>query len=102
SPAQQTAPATQLFWLSPGLSWEGSKGPFGAGLPASGLPPGRTYSGAMKHILLSIDSSAPSWEATRLAVHVAPKLKVPVTVITVVISGSRRQEIEDGRPREHE
>lgn len=54
----------------------------------------------MKHILLSIDTGAPSWEATRLAVHVAPKLKVPVTVITVVVPGSRRQ--EDQRRRENQ
>lgn len=80
----------------------GVKGPCGAGLAASRLPQERTYSGVMKHILLSIDSGAPSWEATRLAVHIAPKLKVPVTVITVVGPASPRQEAKDLPLREHE
>jgi nucleotide-binding universal stress UspA family protein len=56
----------------------------------------------MKQILLSIDSGAPSWEATRLAVHIAPKLKVPITVISVVVPGSRRKEVKDQRLREYE
>jgi nucleotide-binding universal stress UspA family protein len=38
----------------------------------------------MKRILLAIDRSAPSWEATRLLVHMAPRLDAPVTVLSVV------------------
>ena len=29
----------------------------------------------MKHILLAVDRGAPSWEAARLTVHLAPKLR---------------------------
>lgn len=56
----------------------------------------------MEHILLAIDRGAPSWEAARLAVHIAPKLNVPITVLSVVTPGSRRKEINDQRRREYE
>jgi nucleotide-binding universal stress UspA family protein len=56
----------------------------------------------MKQILLAIDRGAPSWEATRLAVHIAPKLRVPITVVSVVVPGLRRKEVKDQRLREYE
>lgn len=62
----------------------------------------QTYAGVMKRILLAIDRGAPSWEATRLAVHIAPKLKVPITVLSVVVPGLRRKEVKDQRLREYE
>jgi nucleotide-binding universal stress UspA family protein len=54
----------------------------------------------MKHILLAIDRSAPSWEATRLLVHMAPRLEAPVTVLSVVPEKARA-EADDNR-REYE
>jgi nucleotide-binding universal stress UspA family protein len=56
----------------------------------------------MKHILLAIDRSAPSWAATRLAIHLAPRLKAPVTVFSVVLPGARRTTASDERRREYE
>jgi nucleotide-binding universal stress UspA family protein len=55
----------------------------------------------MKHILLAIDRSAPSWEATRLLVHMAPRLEAPVTVLSVVPEKASR-EADDKRRREYE
>lgn len=55
----------------------------------------------MKHILLAIDRSAPSWEATRLLLHMAPRLEAPVTVLSVVPE-TRRSEADDRRRREYE
>ena len=54
----------------------------------------------MKHILLAIDRSAPSWEATRLLVHMAPRLEAPVTVLSVVPETPRSE--ADARAREFE
>jgi len=56
----------------------------------------------MKHILLAIDSGAASWQATRLAVHVAPKLTGPVTVLSLLVRGPQQREAKDQRRREHE
>jgi nucleotide-binding universal stress UspA family protein len=56
----------------------------------------------MKHMLLAIDRGAPSWEATRLAVHLAPKLKAPVTVLSLLVPGPLRRETKDQRGREYE
>jgi nucleotide-binding universal stress UspA family protein len=56
----------------------------------------------VKHILLAIDRGAPSWEAARLAVHIAPKLKAPVTVLSVVVPGRRQKDMKDQRLREYE
>jgi nucleotide-binding universal stress UspA family protein len=56
----------------------------------------------VKHILLAIDRGAPSWEATRLAVHLAPKLNAPVTVLSVLVPETRRRDAEDQRRREYE
>lgn len=59
------------------------------------------YFDLMKHILLAIDRNAPSWEATRLLVHMAPGLKAPVTVVSVVPErGSSGA--DDKRRREYE
>ena len=60
------------------------------------------YPDVMKHILLAIDRGAPSWEATRLAIHLAPKLKAPVTVLSLLVPGPQRRETEDQRGREYE
>jgi nucleotide-binding universal stress UspA family protein len=59
-----------------------------------------TYFGLMKHILLAIDRSAPSWEATRLLVHMAPRLEAPVTVLSVVPERARSE--ADDKRREYE
>ncbi len=56
----------------------------------------------MKHILLAIDRGAPSWEATRLAVHLAPKLKAPFTVLSLLVPGPQRRDARDQRGREFE
>ena len=56
----------------------------------------------MKHILLAIDRGAPSWEATRLAVHLAPRLKARVTVLSLLVPESQRTEVRDQRRREYE
>jgi nucleotide-binding universal stress UspA family protein len=56
----------------------------------------------MKHILLAIDRGAPSWEATRLTIHLAPKLKAPVTVLSLLVPGPQRRETKDQRGREYE
>ena len=56
----------------------------------------------MKHILLAIDRGAPSWEATRLAVHLAPRLKARVTVLSLLVPESQRTEARDQRRREYE
>jgi nucleotide-binding universal stress UspA family protein len=61
-----------------------------------------TYPRLMKHILLAIDRSAPSWEASRLAIHMAPKLDVAVTVLSIVVPGTRLREAKDQRGREYE
>jgi nucleotide-binding universal stress UspA family protein len=55
----------------------------------------------MKQILLAIDRGAPSWEASRLAIHLTPKLKAPVTVLCVV-QEKRRSDAKDQRQREYE
>lgn len=52
--------------------------------------------------MLAIDSGAPSWEATRLAVHLAPKLKAPVTVLSLLVPGPQQRGAKDQRGREHE
>jgi nucleotide-binding universal stress UspA family protein len=54
----------------------------------------------MKHILLAIDRSAPSWEATRLLVRMAPRLEAPVSVLSVVPETPRSE--ADARGREFE
>jgi nucleotide-binding universal stress UspA family protein len=56
----------------------------------------------VKHILLAIDRGAPSWEATRLAVHLAPKLNAPVTVLSVLVPETRKRDAEGQRRREYE
>lgn len=56
----------------------------------------------MKHILLAIDRSAPSWEAARLAVHMAPRLKAHVSVLSIVVSGSRQSGTRVLYSREYE
>jgi nucleotide-binding universal stress UspA family protein len=56
----------------------------------------------MKHVLLAIDRSAGSWEVTRLATHLAPKLKAPVTVLSVLVLGTPRKEATDQSRREYE
>lgn len=56
----------------------------------------------MKHILLAIDRSAPSWEAARLAVHMAPRLRARVSVLSIVVSGSRQSETRVLHNREYE
>ena len=56
----------------------------------------------MKHILLAIDRGAPSWAATRLAIHLAPRLNAAVTVFSVVLPGARRAAANDVRRREYE
>jgi nucleotide-binding universal stress UspA family protein len=56
----------------------------------------------MKHMLLAIDRGAPSWEATRLAVHLAPKLKTRVSVLSVLVPGPQRREAKDQRGREYD
>jgi nucleotide-binding universal stress UspA family protein len=54
----------------------------------------------MKRILLAIDRSAQSWEATRLVIHMAPKLKAPVSVLSIVVPGPRSRQAKDQRRRE--
>ena len=64
-------------------------GPSGPDAGATRPSPGtfsRTYAALMKHILLAIDRGAPSWEATRMAIHIAPRLKAPVTVFSIVVT----------------
>ena len=56
----------------------------------------------MKHVLLAIDRGAPSWEATRLAVHLAPKLKTSVTVLTLLVPETRKRDAAGERRREYE
>jgi nucleotide-binding universal stress UspA family protein len=56
----------------------------------------------MKHILLAIDRGAPSWEATRLAVHLAPKLKSSVTVLTLLVPETLKRDAAEQRRREYE
>lgn len=56
----------------------------------------------MKHILLAVDRGAPSWEATRLAIHVAPKLKAAVTVLSVLVPGTFKRNAKDQRKREYD
>jgi nucleotide-binding universal stress UspA family protein len=55
----------------------------------------------MKHILLAIDRSAPSWEATRLAVHMAPKLNARVNVLSIVVPERTPKEAKDLSHREY-
>jgi nucleotide-binding universal stress UspA family protein len=56
----------------------------------------------VKHVLLAIDRGAPSWEATRLAVHLAPKLKTSVTVLTLLVPETRKRDAAEQRRREYE
>src|ERR1700693_325336 len=56
----------------------------------------------MKHILLAIDRSAQSWEAARLAIRMAPRLKAPVTVLSVVMPGTPRRAAKGQALREYE
>jgi nucleotide-binding universal stress UspA family protein len=56
----------------------------------------------MKHILLAIDHSGASWEATRQVMHMAPRLTASVTVLSVVPSETRRREAQGWRWREYE
>jgi nucleotide-binding universal stress UspA family protein len=56
----------------------------------------------MKHVLLAIDRGSPSWEATRLAVHLAPKLKTSVTVLTLLVPEARKRDAAEQRRREYE
>jgi nucleotide-binding universal stress UspA family protein len=56
----------------------------------------------VKHILLAIDRGAPSWEATRLAVHLAPKLNTSVTVLTLLVPETSNRDAEQQRRRESE
>jgi nucleotide-binding universal stress UspA family protein len=56
----------------------------------------------VKHILLAIDRGAPSWEATRMAVHIAPRLKAPVTVLSTVVTKAPHSALNDQGAREYE
>jgi nucleotide-binding universal stress UspA family protein len=56
----------------------------------------------VKRILLAIDRGAPSWEASRLAIHLAPKLKATVTVLSVLVPEKRRADATDQRRREYD
>jgi nucleotide-binding universal stress UspA family protein len=56
----------------------------------------------MKHILLAVDRGAPSWEAARLAVHLAPKLKAAVAVVIVLVLEPQQKAAKDQRSREYE
>jgi nucleotide-binding universal stress UspA family protein len=56
----------------------------------------------VKHVLLAIDRGAPSWEATRLALHLAPQLKTAVTVLSLLVPETRKREADEQRRREHE
>jgi nucleotide-binding universal stress UspA family protein len=56
----------------------------------------------VKHVLLAIDRGAPSWEATRLAVHVAPKLNAAVTVLSLLVPETSKRDAEEQRRREFE
>jgi nucleotide-binding universal stress UspA family protein len=58
------------------------------------------YARLMKHILLAIDSGAPSWEATRMAIHIAPRLRAPVTVLTTVVTKTPHRDRNDQAARE--
>jgi nucleotide-binding universal stress UspA family protein len=56
----------------------------------------------VKHILLAIDRGAPSWQATRLAVHLAPKLNTAVTVLSLLVPETRRLDAQEQRRRQYE
>jgi nucleotide-binding universal stress UspA family protein len=56
----------------------------------------------VKHVMLAIDRGAPSWEATRLAVHLAPKLDAAVTVLSLLVPETRKRDAQEQRPREYE
>jgi nucleotide-binding universal stress UspA family protein len=56
----------------------------------------------VKHILLAIDRGAPSWEATRLAVNLAPKLNTSVTVLTLLVPETSRRDAKEQRRRGYE
>jgi nucleotide-binding universal stress UspA family protein len=56
----------------------------------------------MKHLLLAIDRSAQSWNATRLAVHMAPKLKARVTVLSIVVPGAPQKGARELGGREYD
>jgi nucleotide-binding universal stress UspA family protein len=56
----------------------------------------------VKHILLAIDRGAPSWEAARLAVLLAPKLNTSVTVLTLLAPETSRRDAKEQRRREFE
>ncbi len=56
----------------------------------------------MKHVLLAIDRGAPSGGATRLAVHLAPKLNAAVTVLSLLVPETRKRDPEEQRRREFE
>lgn len=55
----------------------------------------------VKRILLAVDRGAPSWEATRLAVHLAPSLDAEVTVLTVLLPEPQDEDAKDQRQREY-
>lgn len=55
----------------------------------------------MKHLLLAIDRSSQSWDATRLAVHMAPRLKARVTVLSIVVPGAPQKEARELGGREY-
>jgi nucleotide-binding universal stress UspA family protein len=56
----------------------------------------------VKHVMLAIDRGAPSWEATRLAVHLAPKLNAAVTVLSLLVPETRKRDPQEQRRREYE
>jgi nucleotide-binding universal stress UspA family protein len=55
----------------------------------------------MKQILLAIDRGGPSWGATRLAVHLAPKLNTAVTVLSLLVPEPRKSDVDERRRRGH-
>lgn len=84
----------------PADSWK-AKGPRNGGRSAGARGDLGGYFDLMKHVLLAVDRSAPSWEATRLLLHMAPRLDAPVTVLSVVPE-TGRGESDDRRRREYE
>ena len=59
------------------------------------------YALGMKGILLAIDRGAASWEATRLVVHMAPRLNAPVTVLSVLVPGTQVSGAKEQSEREY-
>jgi nucleotide-binding universal stress UspA family protein len=80
----------------------GSKVPSRPGRSAVASTVWAIYPRYVKHILLAIDRSAPSWEAARLATRLAPKLKASVTVLSVLVPEPRRGDAKDQYRREYE